>query len=123
MSSLKIFIIFNLFVQILINTPKITSNISYRLVGELNIPAEWHDGRPNNGLHTYFILDKNVTSSSHLGAIRTSTKTTKRKYHRSRINGYSDTTRCPSMQLLKDSTVRQIILAGDASENSGPGPT
>ena len=86
MNSLKILIIFNLFVQILINKPKITSNISCGSVGELSIPAEWHDGRRNNGLHTYFILDKNVTNAGHLGATWTSTKTTKRKYYRSRIN-------------------------------------
>ena len=77
MSSLRILIIFNLFVQILINTPKITSNTSCRLVGEPSIPDEWHDGRRNNRLHTYFSLDKNVTNGSHLGAIRTSTKTIK----------------------------------------------
>ena len=123
MSSLRILIIFSLFVQILINTPKITSNTSCRLVGEPSIPDEWHDGRRNNGLHNCFSLDKNVTNGGHLGAIRTSTKTTKRKYHRSRINRHSDTTRCSSIQLLKDSTVKQLILARDVSENPGPVPT
>ena len=81
MNSLKIVIIFNLFVQILVNKPKITSNISYRLVREPSIPAKWHDGSRNNGLPTYFILDKNVPNGGHLGAIQISAKTTKRKYH------------------------------------------
>ena len=52
-----------------------------------------------------------------------STKRTKRKYHQSRINRYSNTTRCSSIQQLKDSTVKQLILAGDVSENPGPVPT
>ena len=64
-----------------------------------------------------------MTNGSHLGAIWTLTKTLIRKYHRSRINRYSDTTRCSSIQLPKDSTVKQIILAGDVSENPGPVPT
>ena len=56
----------------------------------------------------------------HLGWIWASSRVLKRRYFHSRINRYSDKTRCASVQLLKDSTVKLILLAGDICENPGP---
>ena len=91
-----------------------------RLVGEPFILDEEHDGCENNGLRLGLTLNNKGPYGGHLGRIWTSGKVLKRKYFRSRINRYSDKTRCASAQLLKDSTVKLILLAGDICENTGP---
>ena len=56
----------------------------------------------------------------HLGWIWASGRVLKWGYFHGRINRYSDKTRRASVKLLKDSTVKLILLAGDICENPGP---
>ena len=110
----------NLLVQILANRPKIRSNVYRRLVGEPFILDEEHDGCENNELLSGLTSNKNGPNGTHLVRIWKSGIVLKRKYFHSRTNWYSNKARCASVQLLKDSTVKLILLPGDVCKNPGP---
>ena len=119
-SKVKLLICVSLLIQIVGNISKIRSVLYRRLVGEPFILDDEHDGCENNGLLLGLTLNNKWPYGGHLGRIWTSDKVLKRRYFHSRINRYSDKTRCASVQLLKDSTVKLILLAGDIWENPGP---
>ena len=118
--EVKLLIYVTLLVQIVANISKIRADLYHRLVGEPFILDEEHDGCENNGLLLGLTLNNKGPYGGHLERIWTSGKVLKRRYFHSRINQYSNKTRCASVQLLKDSTVKLILLAGDICENPGP---
>ena len=77
-----------------------------------------HDGRDEIRLH--LVTESSILLVDHIGFGWTVKQGFKKRFHKSRISYYSNTSSCVTHQLLYDSAVKQILESGDVSQNPGP---
>ena len=118
MSSIKALIFFNI---LLLITSHTCGNRSYKIKAEIyasNRLENSEDARDINGL--YFASERNSSLGGHIGNLLPTRNRLKRSFFKSRINKYSSLSICSNVQLLKDSSVKLILIAGDIHQHPGP---
>ena len=118
MSSIKALIFLNI---LLLITPHTCGNRLHKIKAETfasNRLENSEDARDINGL--YFTSERNSSLGGHIGNLWPTRNRLKRRFFKRRINRYSSLSICSNVQLLKDSSVILILIAGDIHQHPGP---
>ena len=118
MSSIKALIFLNI---LLLITSHACGNRLYKIKAETfasNHLENSEDAKDINGL--YFTSKRKSSLGGHIGNLLPTRNRLRQSFFKSRINRYSSLSICSNVQLLKDSSVRLILIAGDIHQHPGP---